>query len=357
MAKSDYYELLIVERTATETELKKAYRARAMEFHPDRNPDNPDAEEKFKACAEAYQVLSDPQKRAIYDQYGHAGLEGRGGGFQDTGDIFGQFQDIFGDLFGFGGSQRRANPNAPQRGADVQAELRLTLREAAFGTSKELPLSHAQPCASCEGTGADGGRVETCNTCAGRGQVARSRGAFVMSSPCPTCRGQGVKASKACSVCSGRGDVTNERKVRIQVPAGIDEGQTLRVPNQGQGGRRGGPPGQLYVKVVLEPDERFERDGPNLFHRLHLSYPQAVLGAKLEVPSLEEKSEEPLPLKIPAGTQPGDQFTLRGSGITRLDGRGRGDLIVEVQIAVPKELSPRAKELVEQLAATFAKEA
>lgn len=356
MAKADYYELLGVERTANEQELKKAYRKRAMELHPDRNPGNPEAEEQFKLCAEAYQVLSDPQKRQIYDQYGHQGLEGRGGaGFQDVGDIFGQFQDIFGDLFGFAG-QRRASPNAPQRGADVQAELELTLEEAAFGTTKEMPLAHPQPCSPCNGTGAEGGRLETCATCGGRGQVARSRGAFVMSSTCPTCRGQGARIEKACPECKGRGEIDNERKVRIQVPAGIDEGQTLRLPNQGQAGRRSGPPGHLYVKVRVAADDRFERDGANLFHRLHLSFPEAALGAKVEVPALSEKPGETLPLKIPAGTQPGDQFTLRSAGITRLDGRGRGDLVVEVQIDVPKELSPKAKELVEQLASTFAAE-
>lgn len=357
MAKADYYELLGVERTASEQELKKAYRKRAMELHPDRNPDNPEAEEQFKLCAEAYQVLSDSQKRQIYDQFGHQGLESRGGGagFNDVGDIFGQFQDIFGDLFGFGGP-RRANPNAPQRGADVQAELELTLLEAAFGTQKEMPIAHPQPCAPCHGTGAEGGKLETCGTCHGRGQVARSRGAFVMSSTCPTCRGQGVRAEKACSECRGRGEVQNERKVRIQVPAGIDEGQTLRLPNQGQAGRRGGPSGHLYVKVHIAPDPRFERDGPNLFHRLHVSFPEAALGAKLEVPALSEKEGETHPLKIPSGTQAGDQFTLRNAGITRLDGRGKGDLIVEIQIDVPKELSSRAKELVEQLAATFASE-
>lgn len=360
MAKPDYYELLGVERSATEQELKKAYRKRAMEFHPDRNPDNPDAEEKFKQCAEAYEVLSNAQKRQIYDQFGHAGLESRGGGggFQDAGDVFGQFQDIFGDLFGFGGGGgRRPNPNAPQRGADVQAELQLTLAEAAYGTSKELPLDHPQPCGGCQGTGAEGGKFDTCATCNGRGQVARSRGAFVMSTTCPACRGQGVKVQTACKDCRGSGEVATERKVRIQIPAGIDEGQTLRLPNQGQNGRRGGPPGHLYVRVRIEPDERFEREGANLFHRLHVSYPEAALGAKLEVPTLDEKPrDEPLTVKIPAGTQPGDQFTLRGAGIPRLDGRGKGDLVVEVQIDVPRELSPRAKELVEQLAATFAKE-
>lgn len=360
MAKPDYYELLGVERTATDAELKKAYRKRAMEFHPDRNPDNPEAEEKFKQCAEAYEVLSNAQKRGIYDQYGHAGLESRGGGpqFHDAADIFGQFQDIFGDLFGFGGGgQRRPNPNAPQRGADVQAELQLTLHEAAYGAQREMPLDHAQPCGSCEGTGAEGGKFDTCATCNGRGQVARSRGAFVMSSTCPTCRGQGVKYTTACKECHGKGEVHNSRKVKIQIPAGIDEGQTLRLPNQGQAGRRGGPPGHLYVRVAIQPDERFEREGPNLFHRLHVSFPEAALGAKLEVPTLDDKPrEEPLTLKIPSGTQAGDQFTLRGAGIPRLDGRGKGDLVVEVQIDVPKELSERAKELVEQLAATFAKE-
>jgi len=357
MAKADYYELLGVERTANDQELKKAYRKRAMELHPDRNPGNPEAEEQFKLCAEAYQVLSDAQKRQIYDQFGHQGLEGRGGGgFNDVGDIFGQFQDIFGDLFGFAG-QRRSNPNAPQRGADVQAELELTLEEAAFGTQREMPISHPQPCGSCHGTGAEGGRVEMCGTCGGRGQVARARGAFVMSSPCPTCRGQGTRAANACGECHGRGEVENERKVRIQVPAGIDEGQTLRLPNQGQAGRRNGPPGHLYVKIRIAADDRFERDGANLFHRLHLSFPEAVLGAKVEVPALSQKAGETNSLKIPAGTQPGDQFTLRGAGVTRLDGRGRGDLVVEIQIDVPKELSPKAKALVEQLAQTIAHDA
>lgn len=359
MAKPDFYELLGVERTASEAELKKAYRKRAMEFHPDRNPDNPEAEEKFKLCAEAYEVLSNAQKRAIYDQYGHAGLESRGGGphFHDTADIFGQFQDIFGDLFGFGGGGRRPNPNAPQRGADVQAELQLTLQEAAYGVQKEMPLDHPQPCGSCEGTGAEGGKFETCTTCNGRGQVARSRGAFVMSSTCPACRGQGVKITTPCKECRGSGETASSRKVRIQVPAGIDEGQTLRLPNQGQAGRRNGPPGHLYVRVHIAPDPRFEREGANLFHRLHISYPEAVLGSKVEVPTLDDKPrEEPLTLKIPPGTQPGDQFTLRGAGIPRLDGRGKGDLVVEVQIDVPRELSNRAKELVEALAATFAHE-
>lgn len=360
MSKPDYYELLGVDRNVSESELKKAYRKKAMELHPDRNPGNAEAEEQFKLCSEAYAVLSDAQKRSIYDRYGHAGLQGGGpggpGGFTDVGDIFSHFQDIFGDFFGGfgGGGGRRVNPNAPQRGADVRAEVVLTLREAAFGAQKELELAHPNPCGECNGTGAEGGKFDACGTCGGRGQVARARGAFVVTTPCPDCRGQGMKPQKACGACKGAGDVRADRKVKISIPAGVDAGQTLRLPNQGQAGRRGGPPGHLYVTVQVEHDERFQRDGYDLVHELHISFPQAALGAKVPVPSLEESPTEPLTVKIPAGTQPGETVTVRGAGIPRLnDERRRGDLICVVQVDVPKELSPKAKQLIEQLAATM----
>lgn len=352
MSKPDFYELLGVAKGVSESELKKAYRKRALELHPDRNPDNPEAEDKFKLCAEAYEVLSDPEKRQIYDQYGHEGLRGGGGGFNDVGDIFSHFQDIFGDLFGgFGGGGRRQSPTAPTRGSDVRAELVLTLEEAAFGAQKELELAHPQPCEKCNATGAEGGKIETCKTCRGQGQVARQRGAFVMSSACPDCRGQGVLAEKHCSECKGRGEVKNERKVKISVPAGVDAGQTLRLPNQGQSGRRGGPNGHLYVSVGIKRHERFERRESDLLHRLTLSFPEAALGAKVDVVGLDGTT---IQVRVPAGTQPGEVLTQRGAGIPRLDGRGKGDLVCVVQIDVPKELSPKAKQLIEELATTFA---
>jgi molecular chaperone DnaJ len=355
MSKPDFYELLGVSKGASEAELKKAYRKRALELHPDRNPDDPAAEEKFKQCAEAYEVLSNSEKREIYDQYGHAGLQGGGAGFNDVGDIFSHFQDIFGDLFGgFGGGGRRQSPTAPMRGADVRAEIVLTLEEAAFGVQKELDLSHPQPCETCHGTGADGGKVETCKTCRGQGQVARQRGAFVMSSACPDCRGQGVLAEKLCTECRGHGEVKNDRKVKLSVPAGVDTGQTLRLPNQGQSGRRGGPNGHLYVNVSIARHARFERRESDLVHRLHVSFPEAALGSKVEVAGLDGN---PISVRVPAGTQPGEILTQRGAGIPRLDGRGRGDLVCVVQIDVPKELSPKAKKLIEELATTFAQKA
>lgn len=363
MAKRDYYELLEVERTATVTELKKAFRKKALELHPDRNPDDPEAEEKFKLCGEAYEVLSDESKRRVYDQYGHEGLEGRGyGGVHDMSDMFTHFQDIFGEMFGgmggfggFGGGRPRRD--APARGADVRARLTVTLAEAAFGAKKELPLGHASPCEVCHGTGAEGGELVPCPTCDGRGQVAHQRGGFLLSTTCPTCRGQGSRAKHPCDACEGRGEVHQERKVEVSVPAGIDEGQTLRLGGLGQAGRLGGPPGDLYVVVQVESDPRFERERNDLYYDLHVSYPQAALGAKVEVPSLEPVPEgEPdktFEVSVPAGIQPGEIVKVRGGGVQRLDGRGRGDLVCVVQVDVPKELSPRARELIAELADTF----
>jgi molecular chaperone DnaJ len=356
MAKLDYYEVLGVDRSADERTLKKAYRKLALEFHPDRNQGNPEAEERFKLCAEAYDVLSDPQKRQVYDRYGHAGLQGGAGGgagFQDVSDIFSHFQDIFGDMFGgFGGGGRRSSPTAPSRGADIRAGLGLTLVEAAFGTQKELALQHPTPCKACDATGAEGGKLDSCPTCGGRGQVATRQGMFVMSQTCPRCRGQGYTAKTACAECKGRGEVATDRKVKITVPAGVDSGQTLRIAEQGQAGARGGPPGNLYVTVEVEPDPRFERHGYDLLHELHVSFPQAALGAKLEVSALDPAASA-VSVKVPAGVQPGESVTVRGEGVPRLDGRGRGDLVCVVQVDVPKELSAKARQLIEELNETF----
>jgi molecular chaperone DnaJ len=357
MAKPDYYEVLGVERSVDERTLKKAYRKLALEFHPDRNQGNPDAEERFKLCAEAYDVLSNAQKREVYDRYGHAGLQGGGGGgpgFHDVSDVFTHFQDIFGDMFGgFGGGGRRQSPTAPTRGADIQATIELTLVEAAFGAQKELSLQHPTPCKTCNATGAEDGKLDTCGTCGGRGQVATRQGMFVMSTTCPSCRGQGYTAKKACGDCKGRGEVRTDRKVKITVPAGVDSGQTLRLTEQGQAGARGGPSGHLYVTADVQPDDRFERSGYDLLHELHVSFPQAALGAKLDVPSLDPAAEGPVPVKVPSGVQPGETVTVKGQGIPRLDGRGRGDLVCVIQVDVPKELSEKARQLIEELSQTF----
>lgn len=361
MSKSDYYEVLEVHREVTVIELKKAYRKKALEFHPDRNPDNPEAEEEFKICAEAYSVLSDPQKRQLYDRYGHAGLGGAGAqGFGDIGDVFSQFQDIFGDLFGGGGGfgfggfgRRRRDPNGPARGADIRTDVSMSLREAAFGAAREIDLSHPSPCEACHGTGAKGGEVETCATCGGRGQVARAQGAFVMTTNCPSCRGQGTQAKDACEECEGVGHVDLERVVNVNVPGGVDTGQSLRLSGKGQEGVRGGPAGDLYVTVHVEADEDFQRDGFDLVHRLTVTYPQAALGAKLEVPSFEEDEDATQTVKVPSGTQPGATLIVRGGGVPRLNGRGRGDLICYVEVEVPKRLSREQKRLLKDLDRSF----
>lgn len=355
MDKPDYYDLLGVSRGASDAELKKAYRKKALEFHPDRNPDDPQAEEQFKLCAEAYSILSDAHKRQMYDQFGHAGLGGGGApGFSDIGDIFTHFQDIFGDVFGGGGGfggfgRRRRDPNAPMRGADIQADIQLTLTEAAFGMKKEVELIHPTPCDACRGTGAKGGKLTPCQTCQGRGQVARSQGAFVLTTACPTCRGAGMQAAAPCDNCSGHGEVRSERTVKVSIPSGVDSGQSLRLSGQGQAGSRGGPAGDLYVRVHVQPDDRFERQGFDLICPLEVSFPQAALGAKVEVPELEEDPSATRTVKVPAGTQPGETLVVRGAGVPRLNGRGRGDMICIVQVKVPRKLSRKQKQLLQEL--------
>jgi molecular chaperone DnaJ len=361
MSKPDYYEVLEVSREVTVIELKKAYRKKALEYHPDRNPDNPEAEDKFKICAEAYAVLSDPQKRDMYDRFGHAGLGGTGApGFGDIGDVFSQFQDIFGDLFGGGGGfgfggfgRRRRDPNGPARGADIRTDVSLSLREAAFGAIREIDLSHPSPCEACSGTGAKDGELASCATCGGRGQVARAQGAFVMTTTCPACQGRGVHAKTACDECEGSGHLDIDRVVKLTIPGGVDTGQSLRLSGRGQDGVRGGPAGDLYVTVHVEPDEDFEREGFDLVYHLSVTYPQAALGAKVEVPALEEDADATQTVKIPSGTQPGATLVVGGGGVPRLHGRGRGDLICLVEVEVPKRLSREQKRLLRDLDRTF----
>ena len=343
--KRDYYEVLGVERSASEQDIKRAYRKLALELHPDRNPGDPHAEEKFKEASEAYSVLCDGEKRSTYDRFGHAGLSGAGAGFNDIQDIFSQFGDIFSDFFG-GGPFRGARRAGPQRGADLRTGVRLALKDAAFGTKQEVPLHYPGPCETCEGTGADGGRRSVCPRCKGAGQVAHSRGPFLLQTTCPGCHGAGSVIDVPCKSCRGSGQVEVKRAVKVTFPAGIDDGQTLRVPGQGLAGVKGGPAGHLYVEVQIEPDPRFERDGSDLVHAIELTYPQAALGAEIEVPGLDEDA---IKLSVPAGVQPGETVVVRGKGIPHLNQNGRGDLIVLVQLGVPKKLSRKARKLLEQL--------
>jgi molecular chaperone DnaJ len=355
MAKRDYYEVLGVDRSATQAEIKKAYRKLALELHPDRNPGDRTAEERFKEVSEAYGVLSDPEKRQIYDRYGHAGLE-RGGiqpGFGSVEDIFASFHEIFGDFFGFGGGiGGRPRPDRPARGADVQAEVTLTLAEVLSGCQKVVTTHFPVPCEACKGTGAEGGRLGVCGTCKGAGQVAHARGAFLISTTCPACHGAGRVATEHCRGCGGRGWVWVERKVRVSIPPGIEAGQSLRLVGQGQPGRHGGPPGNLYVVIRVEDDPRFVREGVDLVHELHVSFTQAALGATVKVPAIDGEAE----VTIPAGVQPGEQLRIKGRGLPRLDGRGRGDLVCVVQVDVPKKLSARARKLLLELQETFERE-
>lgn len=347
--KRDYYEVLSVTKTSTTVEIKKAYKKLALELHPDRNPGDAAAEEKFKEASEAYGVLADDDKRARYDRFGHAGLSGGGVGFGSADEIFTSFQDVFGDLFGFGGGRSRRN-DGPVRGADLRVGVELTLKEAVLGTQKEVKLTFPAPCVKCDGSGAEGGKVVICQTCGGSGQVAHQRGGFFLSTTCPACRGAGRTAAKACPDCRGVGETETTRTLKVSIPAGIDAGQSIRVPAQGQPGRRGGPTGHLYVAVDLEDDPRFARDGVDLVHELHVAFTQAALGAKVDVETI---TGDKVSLDVPAGTQPGETLEIPGHGVPRLDGRGRGRLVCVVQIDVPKNLSAKAKKLLLELQDAF----
>jgi molecular chaperone DnaJ len=353
MSKRDYYEVLGIERSAALADIKKAYRKLALELHPDRNPGDPHAEEKFKEASEAYGVLSDQQKRALYDQYGHRGLQqAQGQGFNDVQDIFSQFSDIFSDFFGAGSGApfgRRTRGGA-ERGADLRTGVRLTLKEAAFGLKREIPLTHPGPCATCDGSGAKNGRRKTCPRCQGTGQITHSRGFVLLQTSCPNCQGMGSTIETPCDDCRGAGQVEVKRTVKVTFPAGIDNGQTLRVPGQGLAGRQGGPAGNLYVEVVVDADERFTREGYDLIHEVTLSFPQAALGVELDVQLLDDTM---LKVEVPAGTQPGEAVTVRGKGVPQLNGDGRGDLHVLVLVQVPKRLSSKAKKLLKELDITL----
>ncbi len=361
--KRDYYEVLGVDKSASDDEIKKAYRKKAKEFHPDLHPGDKEAEDKFKEANEAYEVLSDPDKKSKYDRFGHAGVDpnygagGPGGGFGggfggmdfDLGDIFGSF---FGG--GFGGGGRQANPNAPRRGSDTQARVTLSFEEAAKGCKKKVDFTRVELCPECHGSGAASGTSpETCPECHGRGQVNVQQrtpfGVIQTSKSCSRCGGKGQIIKTPCSKCKGKGAVSKKVTLEVDIPAGIDDRQVLNVNGQGNSGANGGPSGNLHVTVLVRPHPFFERDGYDVWCDVTISFAQAALGDTLEVPTLDGKVR----YDVPAGTQPGAIFKLKGRGIQSLNGRGRGDQLVRLIVNVPKNLSSRQKELLREFDAEF----
>ncbi|MGI6782667.1 MAG: molecular chaperone DnaJ [Aminivibrio sp.] len=352
----DLYRILGVSRDASAADIKKAYRQLVRKYHPDANPGNKEAEEHFKKINQAYEVLGDPQKKAQYDQFGTIGDMPGGSpfeGFGGMGDIFGDiFDNLFGGAGGMGG-RRRADPNAPRRGSDLEMDAEVTLQEAASGAAKEFQIPRQETCGACGGSGAKAGTSpETCGTCGGRGQVEGRRqtpfGQFVTVNTCPSCGGRGKTIKEKCPSCGGTGRVTKTRRVEVKIPAGVDTGTRLRISGEGEGGINGGPPGDLYIHLTVADHPDFKRDGADLHTRLFITYPQAALGCTVEVPLLLGEKES---LSIPAGTQPGRVFTLRKKGIPRLRGaRGMGDLHVHVMVDVPRKLTDRQKSLLEELA-------
>jgi len=339
-----YYEVLGVARDANKGAIRKAYKALALQYHPDRNK-AADATDKFKEVTEAYGVLSDDEKRQRYDQFGHAGLQGGGGGFGGGEDLFSHIQDMFGDIFGgFGGGRQRG----PARGRDMRVHQQLTLEEAVLGCKKDIELTTPVSCEPCSGTGAEPGtELSNCGTCGGAGQVSTGRGFIMFTQTCPACQGQGQVVKTPCSACEGAGWQDNTRKVTVSFPAGVDEGHRLRVSGQGMPGARGGPSGHLYVDVLLSPHDEFERDGVDLITRRTVSFPEATMGSSITVEMLDGSTEK---VEVAPGTQPGAVITRRGKGAPQVNGRGRGALHVVVQVEVPTRLSRRAKKLMRQLA-------
>ncbi len=328
--KRDYYDVLGVSREADAAELKKAYRKLAVELHPDRNPGNPEAEAKFKEASEAYQVLSESDKRGLYDRFGHDGPRGAGfqGGFSNVGDIFSAFGDIFGDMFGGGRGEAR--------GSDLETQVEITLDEAARGLTKEVKVRRHVACHECQGSGAaPGSQPQRCPQCRGRGQVVHSQGFLMISTTCPQCRGQGQVVGSPCPACRGAGVELVEDKLQVQIPPGVEDGSTLRLSGRGEAARRGGGAGNLYVVLRVAEDARFERDGADLHTVVTVTFPQAALGATLQVPTLDGDHD----ITIAAGAQPGDTVVLRGRGMPRLQGRGAGDLIAHVKLVVPTSLT------------------
>ncbi|WP_413582078.1 molecular chaperone DnaJ [Bdellovibrio sp. HCB288] len=350
MAKRDFYEILGVEKGADQDTIKKAYRKMAMQYHPDKNPGNKEAEEKFKEAAGAYEVLSDTQKRAQYDRFGHDAFTGRGGGggFQDTEDIFSHFGDIFGDLFGGGGQrQQRRNRNEPRRGSDLRYVTEINLKDVISGLEKEIEFDTDENCKVCNGSGAEkGSHPETCHTCGGSGQVVRSQGFFAMASTCPTCHGQGTVVKNPCKPCKGKGRTSVHKKIRLNIPPGVDTGTRLRVATEGEGGYMGGQPGDLYVEIRVKPHNKFERRADDLIGEISVPYIQMLLGGEVEVPTVTGKAH----LEIPKGCENGDNVKLTGEGLPSLRGNRRGDIYYHVSVEFPDKLGKEEEKLLREIA-------
>ncbi len=348
MAKRDYYEVLGVSKDVDAADLKKAYRREAMKHHPDRNPDDPKAEEKFKEANEAYEVLSDDQKRAAYDRFGHAGVDGQsgmggGGGGSNFSDIFG---DVFGDIFGGGGGRR----GGPSRGSDLRYNLELNLEEAVKGTSTQIKVPTLVSCKVCDGSGAKAGsKPITCTTCGGHGQVRMQQGFFSVQQTCPTCRGRGTIIADPCKSCHGQGRVEETKTLQVKVPAGVDTGDRIRLSGEGEAGDAGGPSGDLYVQVHVRDHAIFKREGADLYCEVPIDFVDAALGGELEVPTLDGRVK----LKVPAETQTGKLFKLRGKGVTPVRGGGVGDLLCRVVVETPVSLTNKQKEMLRDFQASM----
>lgn len=347
MADRDYYEILGVPREASAQEVKRAYRKLALQHHPDKNPADPTAEEKFKEAAEAYSVLSDPDKRARYDRFGHAGTQGFTG-FDPA--IFADFSDILGDFFGFGdffGSSRAGRRSYSQRGADLRYDLKISFEEAAFGVKTKIKIPRQQTCESCRGTGAEPGTgPTTCPTCRGSGQERYQQGFFSISRTCGRCRGSGRILTNPCPSCRGTGLVPKEKVLEVKIPAGVEDGSRLRVSGEGEAGGNAGPPGDLYVVLNVEEHDFFQRQGNSIYCEIPIGFTQAALGAEVTVPTLGGETK----LRIPEGTQTGTTFRLRGKGIVSLNGHGKGDQFVSVRVVTPEHLTRDQRQLLEKFA-------
>lgn len=356
MAKRDYYEVLGVARNASEADIKKAYRRLAMKLHPDRNPGDKTAESKFKEVSEAYEMLSDTQKRAAYDQFGHAGVDpnmgARAGGAGFGAGAGASFSDIFGDVFGdiFGGGGGGGRRQGAHRGADLRYTLELSLEDAVRGTEMQIRIPTLEECATCKGTGAKPGtQASTCATCGGHGQVRMQQGFFSIQQTCPACRGSGKTIKSPCDTCHGQGRTRATKTLSVKVPAGVDDGDQIRLAGEGEIGESGGPPGDLYVQIRLRPHDLFKRDGDDLHCELPLSFATVTLGGEVEIPTLDGRAN----LKIPAGTQTGKVFRLRGKGVRNVRSHETGDLYCHVSVETPVNLSKRQRELLEELEASL----
>jgi len=346
--KRDYYETLGVSRSAVENDIKASYRKLAMKYHPDKNPGNKEAEEKFKEASEAYEVLRDPQKRAIYDQYGHQGLEGSGftghSGFED---IFSSFGDIFEDFFGFNTGRRTSSRGRSQKGADLRTDIRLSFMQAAFGVETTLDVEKQDICPKCKGSACEPGtQPEACKHCGGSGQMSRTQGFFTVRTTCPHCRGNGQSIPHPCSNCRGAGKVRISKKVSVKIPAGVDNGSRLRLTNEGEAGIYGGPPGDLYVFIHVEPHEFFQRNNTDVICQIPISFVQATLGDKIIIPTLTGERE----LEIPKGAQPGDVLRFDGEGIPSLKDGLRGHQLIHLDIRTPTNLNKKQEELLREFA-------